>query len=337
MTINLATGIAFPRGATPTPSHVLLAAEPYTQGRELHAPPSQLAYVPARLSYWGNDYHGICVTAEEAFTKACYEPTIFLSDDIVIQWARARGVLNGASLDEVLDAMRGDGFRVGSQRYDDGAKLVVDYSNESALRSALAQGPVKIAIAADALPSGAGNRSGWYVVGGPRYRSTDHCVALCGYGSAAYLYQRLGVAVPSGLDGAKQGYLLFTWSTIGFVDHAWLMGTCQEAWVRDPSTVGVPPLAPLPPSPIPDPVPPEPMPVPPSPPTPQPVQITLSGEVTIPIWGPTRGDITATCGGQTNVFTLQNVRGRTYRIVPKKNEPEPRPRPRPGRRDRDRD
>lgn len=337
MTISAITGQPFPRGLLPTPAHVLLSAEPYSQGRELRAPPPQIAYVPPRLSYWGNDRYGVCVTAESAFTKACYEPEIFIPDDVVISWARNHGVLNGASLDEVLDAMNGDGFRLGSQRYDEGPKLTVDYSNESALQSAIAQGPVKIAIAADALPNGAGNYQGWYSVGGTRYRSTDHCVSLAGYGTAAYLYQRLGVALPSGLPGTKLGYLLFTWSTIGFVDFAWLMGTCQEAWVRDPSTVGVPPLPSPTPTPVPDPTPipdPTPTPVPPVPPVPPaPTSpIVVTGELTIPIWGPVRGDITATCGGQTNVFTLKNVRGRTFRIEPKKNEPAPRPRPRPGRR-----
>lgn len=333
MTISDATGQPFPRGACATPAHVLLASDPYSEGRELRSPPAELAYVPPRLSYWGNDRYGICVTAESAFTKACYEPTIFLADDIVIDWARRRGVLNGASLNEVLDYMDGDGFRVGSQRYDEGKKLLVSYENVAALRSAIAQGPVKIAMAADALPGGAGNRSGWYVTGGPRYRSTDHCVSICGYGSAGYLYQRLGLPLPSGLNASTQGYLVFTWSTIGFVDHAWLMGCCNEAWVRDPSTVGVPPLAPPVPPPTPDPVPPGPAPIPPPvPPGPGPAQISISGEVTIPIWGSPRGDITATCGGQTNAFSVQLVRGRTYRIVPKKNEPAPRPRP--GRRDR---
>lgn len=182
MTISAATGQPFPRGAFTTPSHLLLAAEPYTQSRELRAAPPQLAYVPRKLSYWGNDRYGVCVTSEEAFAKACYEPEIFIDDATVVDWARRHGVLNGASLDEVLDAFLRDGFQVGPQRYNDGPKLLVDYANESALQSAIAQGPVKIAIAADALPSGAGNNQGWYVVGGPRYRNTDHCVALCGYG-----------------------------------------------------------------------------------------------------------------------------------------------------------
>lgn len=340
MTLSMTTGLPFPRGAFPTPSHLLLAAEPYTESRELRAPPPQIAYVPKKLSYWGNDRYSVCVTSEEAFTKACYEPEIFIPDDVVISWARSNGVLNGASLDEVLDWMVNKGFLVGSQRYNDGPKLLVDYSNESALQSAIAQGPVKIAIAADALPGGAGNYQGWFAIGGPRYRSTDHCVSLCGYGPAAYLYERLGVPLPSQLasNPARLGYLLFTWSTIGFIDHAWLLGTCQEAWVRDPSTVGVPPLAPPapPPSPTPDPVPPTPTPtptpVPPPTPTPVPQQIIVTGDLQIPIFGTPRGDITANFNGQVNVFTLQRVRGSSFKIVPKKNEPAPRPRPRPGRR-----
>ena len=319
----------FPRGAFATPAHILFAADPYSEADELRAPLSEVAYVPQRLSYWGNDRYGVCVTSEEAFAKATYQPEIFIPDDVVISWARARGVLNGASLDEVLDSMRGDGFKIGSQRYDDGRKLLVDYANEEALKSALSQGPVKIAMAADALPSGAGSRQGWYAIGGPRYRNTDHCVALCGFGSAEYLYQRLGVAMPSAVAG-RQGYLLFTWSTIGFVDHQWLLGTCQEAWLRDPTTVGVPPLPEPNPPPVPDPTP-TPDPVPPSPPVPPvpvPQQIVVTGDVTIPLWGPPRGEIVASLGSQSSVFVLKPLRGRTYRVMPKNLNPKPRPKKR---------
>jgi hypothetical protein len=212
---------------------------------------------------------GNCVSAEEAFAKACYQPEIFIDAATVIAWAKAHGFLNGADLTSVLDAMVNDGFAIGSQTYDDGGKLSVDYSNESILQAAIVHGPVKIAIDAGALPSTAGNQQGWHATGGTpgQYPNTDHCVALCGYGPTAWLYQQLGVPLPGGLPTV--GYLLFTWSSIGFVDHAWIMSTCAEAWVRNPTTVGVPPLpAPLPPGPVP-PTPPTP-PVPPVPPTPTP-------------------------------------------------------------------
>lgn len=215
-----------------------------------------------------------CVTAEEAFAKACYDPEIFIDDRTVIGWARSHGFLDGANLAEVMDAMQRKGFQVGAQLYDDGAYSGVDYSNEQTLQSAISQGPVKIAIDADALPSDAGQKQGWYDVQGGRFPNTDHCVALSGYGRADYLYDRLGISLAAGLAPSTPGYLLFTWGTQGFVTHPWLMGTCVEAWVRHPTTVGVPPLPepapPAPPTPDPPtppvPVPPEPTPQPPTPP-----------------------------------------------------------------------
>lgn len=273
---------AFQRGAILSPRHVLLRAHPFRAGGPV---PSQVAMVPALLSVWGNDLDGDCVSAEEAFAKACHSPEIFINDATVIAWARRRGYLNGATLTDVMDSMQTDGFVVGNQTYDDGPYSGVDYSNESTLQAAIAQGPVKIAIDANALPSGAGNDQGWYAINGGRWGSTDHCVALCGYGNAGWLYQQLNVPLPSGLDASQAGYLLFTWGTIGFVTHAWLMGTCQEAWIRTPTTVGVPPL----PGPTPTPPPPPP-PVPPTPPpTPPPAPpvvgawtVSLSGTVTPP-------------------------------------------------------
>jgi hypothetical protein len=69
-----------------------------------------------------------------------------------------------------------------------------------------------------------------------------NCVSLGGYGPCTELFKALGVATPA--SAPANGYLLFTWSTIGVVDHAWLMGTCVEAWVRNPTVTD---LAPPPP------------------------------------------------------------------------------------------
>lgn len=90
---------------------------------------------------------------------------------------------------------------------------------------------------------------GWYAIGGGRNRSQDHCTGLSGYGPAGFLYKNLALPLPSAIPSDKQGYLHFTWSTIGFVDYAWIKNTLGEAWVRNPTTVGVPPL-PLPPPPV---------------------------------------------------------------------------------------
>ncbi len=240
----------FKTGARPSPRHRLLAAVPHVT---LEAVPSQFAYVPAKLDPWGNKDFGCCVTSEEAFAKACHAPEIFIDSATVVAWARAHGVLEGASLTGVLDSMMNDGFRVGAQSYNDGGHQGVDYSDEPTLQSALSQGPVKIAIDHLALPKDAGLKQGWYAVGGPKRSNADHCTALCGYGPAGWLYQQLRVSLPAALKADQAGYLCFTWGSIGFVDHAWVMNTCVEAWLRVPTTVGVPPLPN--PNPTPDPFP----------------------------------------------------------------------------------
>ena len=243
----------FMRGARPTPRHKLLAAQPF---RTHLAPPPQFAIVPKKLSYWLNNQYGDCVTAEEAFKCACDNPEDFIPDDVVQKWASAHGVLNGADLKEVCDAMAQGGFVVGQNEYRDGAATGVDFSIEAVLQAAIATGPVKIGIDANALPSGAGNQSGWTAFGGGHFPNTDHCVSLCGYGPVPWLAQQLGVQPPA--NAPANGYLLFTWSTIGIVDHPWLMGTCTEAWVRTPSTVIVgPEPQPQPPGPPAPPVPPD--------------------------------------------------------------------------------
>jgi len=39
---------------------------------------------PPKLSMWGNDVHGDCVTAEEAFAMAWHSPEIFITDKIAM-------------------------------------------------------------------------------------------------------------------------------------------------------------------------------------------------------------------------------------------------------------
>src|SRR5437016_7957426 len=111
------------RGAIPSPRSVLMAAVPHRV--EVGAPPSFMRR-PAQISMWGNDVYGDCVTAEEAFAKACNEPEIFISDDEVIAWATTHGVLEGGSLYNVLRWMQTDGFPEGALIYDDGRHLAVD-------------------------------------------------------------------------------------------------------------------------------------------------------------------------------------------------------------------
>jgi hypothetical protein len=257
----------FPRGAKPTPRHKLAASVPFVPMRPLLVP-AQFAVVPKTLSYWLNNQYGDCVTAEEAFAKAAWSvqnglTELFVPDSEVQRWASSGGFLDGAVLTDVMDAMVKAGFQVNGQTYDDGPYNSVDYSNEAVLQAALATGPVKIGIDSTALPSSAGNEMGWFAVGGSpgQYQNEDHCVGLCGYGPAGWLYQQLGVPLPPSVVATQTGYLLFTWSTIGFVDHAWIMSTCGEAWLRQPTTPGQgpAPAPPVPPTPVP------PTPVPPTP------------------------------------------------------------------------
>ena len=83
------------RGALPTSRSVLAAATPY---RSNIGAPLQYLVRPARISMWGNDVHGDCVSAEEAFAKACNNPEIFISDADVVAWATRHGVLEGANI-----------------------------------------------------------------------------------------------------------------------------------------------------------------------------------------------------------------------------------------------
>jgi hypothetical protein len=260
MTVSAVTGKPFARGARPTPRHRLAAARPHIT----RAAPSQFALVPKQLSFWGNEQDGDCVTAEEFYAKSCNG--YFLPEALAISWAQAHGVLNGAGLDQVMGYMQGDGPVVGSQKYDDGPYTATDYSNEANLQSAIALGPVKLGIDADALPKTAGNGSGWTVLGGSpgQFNNEDHCVGTSGYGPAAYLWQQLIAAglmpeapLPGNIANLQSAYILFTWNSIGIVDHPWLMSTCGEAWVRNPTTIGVPPLEPGP-TPLPGPNPPAP-------------------------------------------------------------------------------
>jgi hypothetical protein len=84
---------------------------------------------------WGNDVHGDCVTAEEAFAKACNDPEIYVTDDTVIAWATRHGVLEGAYLTQVMGWMQNDGFADDPYVYDDGPYFSVDWTNAGTRRA----------------------------------------------------------------------------------------------------------------------------------------------------------------------------------------------------------
>jgi hypothetical protein len=231
------------RGAIPSHRSVLAAAVPYSA--PAGAPPANFVVLPQKISFWGNYSNGDCVTAEEAFAKACNNPEIFISDDEAIGWATRHGVLNGANLTEVMTWMQEDGFLDGSFTYDDGAYRSVGWTNAGILHSAISQGPVKIGVAGDQLnttwwaagSSAAGGVSGWFATGYHEDTNYDHCVTLCGYGSISWLAQQLHVQVPAGIDGTQPGYALFTWDSIGIIDEPSMIAITAEAWLRLPTTV----------------------------------------------------------------------------------------------------
>lgn len=229
--------IVLKRGARPTPTAVREIAPRHI------APigaPINFITIPPQLSFWGNDAHGDCVTAEEAFAKACHSPEIFIPDSEVIAWATRHGVLEGAVIADVPKWMQNDGFQVGNAQYNDGPYSYVDYKSAANLHSAISLGPVKIGIAADQIETAwhsTGGKSGWFARGFHADTNEDHCVSLCGYGSLSWLAQQLHVAVPAGVDGNAAGYAMFTWNSIGIIDQASLLAITHEAWLRQPTTI----------------------------------------------------------------------------------------------------
>jgi len=231
--------VAVKRGAIPSPRHELAAAMPHVA--LAHVPAHHL-FFPKKLSIWHNDAHGDCVTAEEAFAKACHKPEIFISDAEVEKWAKAHGVYEGAVLINVLKAMQKEGFSQSDHSYDDGHASTVDWTNPAVLKSALYHGPVKIGVAADQLETTcrAHNfKTGWFASGYTQDNNEDHCVSLCGYGTISWLAHQLDASVPSGVDGTKPGYAMFTWGSIGIIDVPSMVAITHEAWLRTPTTVVV--------------------------------------------------------------------------------------------------
>ena len=118
------------RGAIPSPRSALAAAMPHVV--RVGAPPNFIT-LPAQISMWGNYYNGDCVTAEEAFAKACNNPEISISDNEAISWATAHNVLNGAYLNQVLQWMQNDGFQQNGSTYDDGPFYSVDWTDRKSV------------------------------------------------------------------------------------------------------------------------------------------------------------------------------------------------------------
>jgi hypothetical protein len=267
------------RGLNKTPRYKLVSARRFDKTGI--AIPSQITMLPKQLSMWGNDQYGDCVSASEAARIAAYSvfcglPETFIPEATLIAWAQKGGYLNGADLTDVMTDRKTRGMADATGKlYVAGPYASVDYTDENALKAALTIGPVNVGMDADALPSGAGNVNGWFVFGGSpgQFSNEDHCIAIFGYGAtkdlAAAISQAYGVTVTLPASAPASGYIFYTWSTVGIVDHAWIMSTVGETWSQNPTTVGQ--------SPSPTPVPPTPTPSPTPNPAPAPGTATISG------------------------------------------------------------
>ncbi|MEN9303790.1 MAG: hypothetical protein RL264_2219 [Bacteroidota bacterium] len=225
------------RGAIASPRHLLAAASPH---QLLGNTPPQFLYLPAQLSNWGNDQYGDCVSAEEAFNKACNNPEIFIPRDLVIDWATQNGYLNGAVLVNVLQTMQNNGFVLDGTTYNDGPYSSVNWHDNLLLQNAISNlGTVKLGVAAEDFGFWTG-KNGWFATGLPSGKQEDHCVSLCGYGTFQWLANQLNVQVPSGIDPNQMGYAMFTWGTIGIIDIPSLLNITYEAWVRNPTNTSAP-------------------------------------------------------------------------------------------------
>ncbi len=187
---------------------------------------------------WGNDVHGDCVTAEEAFAKACNNPEIFISDDEVIAWATSHGVLKGAYLTQVMTWMQNDGFAGGPVTYDDGNYFSVNWANAGTLQSAISsQGPSRSAsrrtrsrtLGARQAVNRGGSARGFTPtptrITALRSAATDPSLGW---------HNSLASRFPSGVDGTQPGYALFTWNSIGIIDVPSMTAVTHEAWIRSP-------------------------------------------------------------------------------------------------------
>jgi len=228
---------AVKRGAIASARHELAAAMPHVP---IPIVPPNYIWSYGKISMWGNDTYGDCCTAEEAFAKSC-NPQVFINDAEVEAWAKAHNILNGASVVGVLQLMQKDGFEQDAYKWDDGNYSSVNWTVPAILQSAICVGPVKIGVAAGQLETTCGNHgfgnSGWVAAGYKEDNNEDHCVSLCGYGTMNWLAQQLRTSIPSGVDGTKPGYAMFTWSSVGIIDQPSMLAITHEAWLRTPTTV----------------------------------------------------------------------------------------------------
>jgi hypothetical protein len=262
-----------PSGALPTPNHELASAQPYRPSGA--APESFLAW-PIEIGFWGNEKASNSIWAEEAFAKACAEPKVFIPADVVLLTAQECGSSNFARFMQThgfqMDRMAYLDGPFNKIDWTNTAALNGAIANVGAVKigvatASLTSSPQGQVTHSQVTPNQVTpnqvtpnqvtpnqvtpnqvtpnqvtpGTSGWAIYGLPTGQPGNHCASLCGYGplaALASLFERYGVNVnvPSGMP-AELCYAMFTWGSIGIVDHQSLMNITGEAWVRNPTTI----------------------------------------------------------------------------------------------------
>lgn len=223
-------------GAKPTPKQ-FLDVMPKRNAKNHAAPPAAYLVLPTTLSYWLNDEDGDCVTAEEAFNKAC--DGILIADSTVQTWASQYGFLNGADLPTVMQQMASSGFKQNGNTYNDGPFVTVDLTQWSEVASAASAGRIKIGVASSQEQNVVGQTNGWFALDFQPDPNEDHCNAICGQGSLQQLSTWLNVTPPVGKDPNMQCVAVFTWKTVGIMSFTSMNNISQEGYLRTTSTITI--------------------------------------------------------------------------------------------------
>lgn len=202
--------------------------------------------VPPQLSDWGNGgvgasgpIGGDCVTAAAAFKLACQLPEVFIPRANVVEWAKQNGDWNGTDPMSQNQQMQQSGLvDAAGNKWGEGPANYVTLSDQSAMEAALNEGPLSVTVAANQLDRVAGSASGWILTGATTDTGYDHEPAVSAYGTFAALAALMKMTVlPSGINPATYGYLMFTWGTLGLIDRASLLAIGQDALLCLPTAV----------------------------------------------------------------------------------------------------
>ncbi len=240
---TLSTGRKVCFGCRSTPRNRLAKAHWVFQHARALPPPLPDFDATGGVKDWdmyGNDQYGVCTTAEEGNYKKCIGPAtdapeVKIPTQNLISWARNHGFLNGADLDEVLNAMERDGLPdAAGVVHRNGNHGTIDWTDKTEFQWAVQYFKgIKIAVGAAQLLRVVGDGNGWLLDRAYEDQSANHCVGIYGYGTVEFLSKICGLSSPPGnVDPKAFAVLLYTWETIGIVTWPSFLALTSEAWVR---------------------------------------------------------------------------------------------------------